>query len=163
MSNAAHINTPTLSPLKQRFVDVYIDTGNATEAAKRAGCKCKTEESFRVRGSQLLKELDLPIQQLLTEAGLNSLKILRTVAQGLDAYQVQVFVNKDTGEITEHRTPDWAARRGFADMAVRLKGGYPKQQMELPFAVHDGRVVITAQFATNTGKFEDSDEERLAA
>ncbi|MCF8118362.1 MAG: terminase small subunit [Desulfarculaceae bacterium] len=148
MSNAAHINTPTLSPLKQRFVDVYIETGNATKAAKRAGCKCKSDESFRVRGSQLLKELDLPIQGLLTAAGLNSLKILRTVVQGLEAYQVQVFVNKDTGEITEHRTPDWAARRGFADMAVRLKGGYPKQQMELQFGMDGDKMLVSAEFAT---------------
>lgn len=163
MSKVVSINALRLTPLKRRFIDAYIETGNATEAAKRAGCKCNSEESFRVRGSQLLKELDLPIQELLTVAGLNSLKILRTVAQGLEAYQVQVFVNKETGEITEYKTPDWAARRGFADMAIKLKGGYPKQQLELPFPMHDGRVIVTAQFATNTGSFQGEDEERLAA
>ena len=113
-----------------------------------------------MRGHQLLKELDLPIQQLLTASGLNSLKILRTISEGLEAYQVQLFTNKETGEITEYRTPDWAARGRFADMAVKLKGGYPKQQMELPFAVHDGRVVIAAEFATHSGDFG---EDRLAA
>lgn len=138
-----------LTPLEARFVRAYMEHGNGTQAAKEAGCQCKSDDSFRARGSQLLKRLDGPIQHLMAEAGLTSLEILRSVAQGLNAVRETVNFDDD-GKATVHESPDWPSRARFTEIAIRLKGGYPKPQLELPFEVQDGRVVITAEFATNT-------------
>lgn len=134
-----------LSPLDARFLRAYIRHGNAGRAAKEAGCKCQTPEAFRVRGSQMLKRLNGPLQDLMGAAGLTSADILRTIAQGINAKAAHVAYDK-FGGLHVYKSPDWQARARFADMAIRLMGGYPKHQMELPFAVADGKLVITAEF-----------------
>lgn len=45
-----------LSPKKQAFADYYIETGNATEAAKKAGYSSRTAYS---QGSRLLKDVEV--------------------------------------------------------------------------------------------------------
>lgn len=134
-----------LSPLDARFLRAYIRHGNAGRAAKEAGCKCQTPEAFRVRGSQMLKRLNGPLQDLMGAAGLTSVEILRTIAQGINAKSTHVSWDK-FGDLHVYKSPDWQARARFTDMAIRLMGGYPKHQMELPFAVQDGKLVITAEF-----------------
>lgn len=136
-----------LKPMDIKFIRSYVaNGGNATEAAKDAGCKCKTEESFQTRGSQLKAKLDGPIRELMTHAGLTSLDILRTLVEGLGAKRANVHWDQDN-EAHVHESPDWQARLRATDMAIKLQGGYPKAQMELPFAVDgQGRLIITAEF-----------------
>ena len=37
-----------ISVKQQKFIDVYIELGNATEAAKRAGYKCRSAHAMRI-------------------------------------------------------------------------------------------------------------------
>lgn len=152
-----NIEQVKLTPQQARFVAAYIRTGNATEAAKAAGCRCKTEESFRSRGSQLLKELDFPIQAIMAEAGLTSLAILRTLAEGLSAKQIHIAISKKTGQVHKHETPDWGARARFTDMALKLKNAYPKKQMELE--LNDRRAMPKSELQKRLGALE----QKLAA
>lgn len=135
------------SPLEIRFIHAFVNNGgNATEAAKEAGCNCNTEESFQVRGSQLKAKLDGPIGDLMKYAGLTSLDILRTLANGLNATRETVGFTK-FGDTVVHESPDWPARLKATDIAIKLQGGYPKAQLELPFSVDEnGHLVITAEF-----------------
>lgn len=144
---AAQAQDIQLKPQQARFVRAYIETGNATTAAKAAGCKCSSEDSFRVRGSQLLKECNHPIQSLMAEAGIASLELLRRVSNGLGAKDEQACIEK--GKVHKWTTPNWGARARFTDMAIKLYGGYPKQQMELPFEIQDGKINLVCEFATN--------------
>lgn len=143
---AAQAQDIQLKPQQARFVRAYIETGNATKAAKEV-CKCSSEGSYRTRGSQLLKQCNHPIQSLMAEAGIASLELLRRVANGLGAKDKQVVVNKHGSH--EFFTPNWGARARFTDMAIKLYGGYPKQQMELPFEIVNGKISLVCEFATN--------------
>jgi len=145
--NQAGNDISSLKPLEARFIRAYvINGGNATQAAKDAGCKCRSEASFQVRGCQLKAKLDLPIRELMSAAGLSSLEILRSLVGGLAAERDHVQWTPD-GRALVHRSPDWQARLRATDMAIKLQGGYPKAQMELPFAVdQNGRLMITAEF-----------------
>ena len=48
-----------LTPKQQRFVSEYLKTGNATEAAKASGYKCKTDHAYEVVGNRLLRNVEV--------------------------------------------------------------------------------------------------------
>lgn len=43
-----------ISPLQARFVHEYIKCWNATDAARAAGYKCKSDKAYSVQGARLL-------------------------------------------------------------------------------------------------------------
>lgn len=55
-----------LTPKQQRFVTEYLKSGNATEAVRRAGYQCKSDDAARVQGARLLTNANL--QGALNEA-----------------------------------------------------------------------------------------------
>lgn len=137
-----------LKPQEARFLEAYLRHGNASRAAREAGCQCRSDAAFRTKGSELLKKLNLPLKQLMAAAGLTSPAILRSIAQGMNAKTAHVSYDK-FGGLHVYKTADHQARARFTEMAIRLLGGYPKSQLELPFAVEDGKLVITAEFEVN--------------
>lgn len=48
-----------LTPKQQRFVSEYLRLGNATQAAKEAGYKCKTDHAYEVVGNRLLRNVEV--------------------------------------------------------------------------------------------------------
>ncbi|MCB2226677.1 MAG: hypothetical protein KQH53_08360 [Desulfarculaceae bacterium] len=136
---------------RRKFLRAYIELNDLGKAIKAAGSKCSTEASCQSLGSQILKEIkeNASFEEIMEEAGLDVFSIVGTAKAGVEATQVNLFQNKKTGEITEYHVPDWGARARFVDIIMKLRGGYPKNQMELPFEVQDGRVMITAEFASN--------------
>ena len=54
-----------LTEKQKRFIDYYIETGNASESARRAGYKAKTAKAMQTIGSQNLAKLSEHIQQKL--------------------------------------------------------------------------------------------------
>lgn len=56
-----------LSDKQQKFIDYYIETGNATEATKRAGYQAKSEKAYQNIGSENLGKLGDQIQERLDE------------------------------------------------------------------------------------------------
>lgn len=48
-----------LTPKQQLFVSEYLKTGNATEAARRAGYACKSSHAFEVQGNRLLRNAEV--------------------------------------------------------------------------------------------------------
>lgn len=59
--------TRKLSPKQEKFIDAYIELGNATEAAKKAGYKCKTDNAFSSIGAENLQKLEFLINGRLEE------------------------------------------------------------------------------------------------
>ena len=51
-----------LTPKQEAFIDYYIQTGNATEAARLAGYRAKRESTMRSIGAENLTKLDAQIQ-----------------------------------------------------------------------------------------------------
>lgn len=56
-----------LTEKQKRFIDYYIETANATESAKRAGYKAKTEKAMGNIGSENLEKLGAFIKIKLQE------------------------------------------------------------------------------------------------
>ena len=54
-----------LAEKEKRFIDYWLETGNATEAARRAGYTAKTESTMRSIGSNNLTKLAKYIEPLL--------------------------------------------------------------------------------------------------
>lgn len=48
-----------LTPKQQRFVTEYLKSGNATEAAKQAGYKCKSDHAYEVQGNRLVRNAEV--------------------------------------------------------------------------------------------------------
>lgn len=54
-----------LTEKQKRWIDYYIETGNATEAARRAGYRAKSENSLNSIGAQNLVKLKTFIEEKL--------------------------------------------------------------------------------------------------
>lgn len=57
-----------LTEKQKRFIDYYVETGNATEAARRAGYDAKTNRALESIGSENLRKLDVYIKERLKPA-----------------------------------------------------------------------------------------------
>ena len=141
--------------LRRKFLKAYFQLGDLGKAVRAAGSKCSTEASCQSLGSQILKDIqeNAGIEEIMREAGLDMVSILAVEKEGLKATQVHVFHNPKTGEITEHHVPDWNARYRFMDAGIKLHGGYPNKQQELPFVLQGAEEGFTIKFptATDTG------------
>lgn len=56
-----------LSIKQKKFIDAYIELGNATEAAKQAGYKCKNSGAYSAVGAENLRKLKKFIDVRLAE------------------------------------------------------------------------------------------------
>ncbi|MDR2007001.1 MAG: terminase small subunit [Acidaminococcales bacterium] len=56
-----------LTEKQKRFIDFYVETGNATEAAKKAGYKAGSEKAYQNIGSENLGKLGVFIKERLAE------------------------------------------------------------------------------------------------
>lgn len=99
--------------LKQRkWLDLYIKTGNATEAARQA-YDC-TEQSARVIGCENLAKLN--VEEFMESMGLTDHKLFTKLADGLDAFKMShSFTEADTP------LPDYAVRHKYLETALKLK------------------------------------------
>lgn len=59
------MNEEKLTEKQKRFIDYYIETGNATESARKAGYKAKTDKAMGNIGSENLEKLGVFIQTKL--------------------------------------------------------------------------------------------------
>lgn len=52
-----------LTEKQKKFIDYYVETGNATEAARRAGYDAKTDRALESIGSENLRKLEVYIKE----------------------------------------------------------------------------------------------------
>lgn len=82
-----------ISVKQQKFIDAYIELGNATEAAKRAGYKCRSAHAYESLGAENVRKLEPFINERMKE-----LKQAKTA----DLTEVLEFLTSVLrGEITE--------------------------------------------------------------
>lgn len=60
-------NEEKLTLKQQKFIDFYIETGNATESARLAGYKAKTDKAMGNIGSENLEKLGIFIAKKMSE------------------------------------------------------------------------------------------------
>ena len=123
-----------LTPKQRKWLRVYLETGNYTEAARQA-YNCKTNDSAWSMGYYNLRRLEIPIKNLMDLAGLSDAAIMRTVQDGLKATKVVVATHE--GNITDEKTyVDYPTRKQYAELALKTKG-HLKEQIQLEAVIHD--------------------------
>ncbi len=103
----------TLKQLK--FIQIYIETGNATKAAMTA-YRCKNENVAKSLGSENLTKPDIAceIEKYRRKGGLSIQKAINAINDAYDA-------EKKGG-------PDHNVRLRSADMTLKLADAYPKNR-----------------------------------
>lgn len=110
---------PKLTIRQRKWLDAYLETLNATEAAKRAGYRCKTEGSFRAVGCQNLTTLNGLIRKWISDVGLSEEKVKLKIIEGLDAKETKFFAHE--GKVTDRRDVQaWAIQAKFTEMAAKV-------------------------------------------
>ena len=107
--------------IKQRkWLKVYIETGNATEAAMQA-YNCKKRDTARALGAENLAKLSGPVSEILDMAGLTNGKLMDSIADGVGAMKTEIakFQGKIGGE---KDYIDYPTRKGYIEIALNLKG-----------------------------------------
>jgi hypothetical protein len=119
--------------LKQRkWIRIYIDTGNATEAAMQV-YDCKDRDSAAVIGFENLRKLNY--DDFLEEAGITDELLKKKIMEGLDStkqigarkivqgartgHEIRVDANTDTDDFID--VPDYAVRHKYLETALKLK------------------------------------------
>jgi len=108
----------TLKQLK--FIQIYIETGNATKAAMTA-YRCKNENVAKSLGSENLTKPDIAceIDKYRKEGGLSIQKAINAINDAYDAEK------KGAGQAS---VPDHNVRLRSADMTLKLADAYPKNK-----------------------------------
>ena len=108
--------------IKQRkFLKVYIETGNATEAAEQA-YDCKDRGSAQSLGSETLSKLvNGPLKSRMDAAGLTDEYLMSVLHDGLVADKVEI--DKYEGAIMDEKAfPDHRTRARYAELVLKWKG-----------------------------------------
>ena len=116
---------------QKAFADYYIETGNATEAAKRAGYSEKTAYST---GNRMLKNVEVstyiaertaPTEQKRIATGDEVMEFLTAVMRGeiKDAFDLPPSLadRKDAAKELAKRTVDIEARKANTDIVQNMK------------------------------------------
>ena len=108
--------------LKQRkFIKAYIQTGNATQAAKDAGYECKTDAAFAEMGSRLVRKVKGTISKIMGEIGLDDAMLAQKALEGLNAMVVKPFA-RDGVVISEPAYIDFPTRAKYLEIVSKMKG-----------------------------------------
>ena len=111
----------TLKQLK--FIQIYIETGNATKAAMEA-YRCKNENVAKSLGSENLTKPDIAyeIDKYRKKGGLSIQKAINAIDDAYDAERKGA-----SGE----GVPDHNVRLRSADMTLKLANAYPSRAQEV--------------------------------
>jgi hypothetical protein len=110
----------TLSPKQRNLVKALGTAASVAEAGRIAGY------SDRTAAHRALTAIELKMPELMDREGLTDEVLVNNYLRpGLAATKREHFANG--GVVLETREePDWATRRGFLDMAFKVKGKYLK-------------------------------------
>lgn len=118
-----------LTVKQRKWLKVYLETGNATEAAMQA-YDCKDRESASALGAENLRKLRGPVRDLMEARGLTVGRLLAVLGGGLDAERVEVA--KFQGAISGEKSyRDWPTRHRYLDTAMKLLGLYAPEKHEV--------------------------------
>jgi len=108
--------------LKQRrFIKAYIQTGNATQAAKDAGYECKTDAAYAEMGSRLVRNVEARMCEILVEGGLDNATLAKKALEGLNAMVVKPFAEHGV-VVSEPAYIDYPTRAKYLEIIAKMKG-----------------------------------------
>ena len=112
-----------LTPKQRKFWRHYSHYHNKAAAAKYAGCRCNSLQSFSTQGNEILKSLELQMGELLDAQGLTDEAMSRPLQEGIEAQKPLIATWE--GKITDQLwIADHPTRAKFLEMFHRLKGNF---------------------------------------
>lgn len=119
--------TKKITPKQQKFIDAYLELGNATEAAKRAGYKCRNDGAYNTLGAQNVRKLkvfiDERMQELKSSKTADLTEVMEFLTSVLRGEVSESVFNPVTGEREDIR----ANVRTRVDAARELLKRYPNK------------------------------------
>jgi len=118
-----------LSIKQRRFVKCYLQSGNASAAALKAGYK------NRQRGFELVSKLVNSglFREFLEQNGLNDNELIKVLKEGLQATKVVGYLNNKTNgtqKVSDEfvEIPDYNCRHRYLETALKLKHLFPEKE-----------------------------------
>jgi len=94
---------------ERKFIEAYITNGgNATRAYLAINPNCK-EKSARELGHRMLTKVDIKIEKILDQIGLNDVYLAQKLKEGLESENLSIRIR-------------------YLDMAYKLKDVYPTER-----------------------------------
>ena len=126
-----------LSIKQRKFWKAYTETGNLAEGARAAGSKAKDSHSLSQVGYQMLKSIEVSVDELLELKGLSDNKLLKVLEDGLNATKViscNIIAKDGEGMTDAHSATkdfvdveDYPTRHKYLETALKLKGHMDKK------------------------------------
>lgn len=116
-----------ISVKQQKFIDAYIELGNATEAAKRAGYKCRSAHAYESLGAENVRKLEpfinARMKELKQAKTADLTEVLEFLTSVLRGEITEIVFNPIDGQQEEVR----ANVRSRVDAARELLKRYPSK------------------------------------
>jgi len=120
MAKKTPSNPYGLTIKERKWLKIYLESGNATKAAREA-YGCTTDSSASTQGSMLLRKLDIPMNDLLDDMGLSDGCLALLLKEGLAATKI-VTKRVDGKGTTTDDEPDHAIRKFYLELTYKVKG-----------------------------------------
>lgn len=112
---------------------------NKTESARRAGYKCKSEESLRKMGCQNFTKLADKLEKWFDEVGLSENALRKKLLSLIDAKETKFFSTPEKDAdgntvdimIVEREVEAIETQRRTLDMAIKIRGMYAAEKREV--------------------------------
>lgn len=111
-----------LTPKQRKWLEVYVETSNATEAAMQS-YDCKDRHTAQNIGYENMSKLGFG--ELMEYMGLSDAKLLKKTEEGLDATRTISAISGDRAKGTDMDfvdVPDYAVRHRYLETILKLKG-----------------------------------------
>src|SRR3989344_9049529 len=130
------MKTDKLTLKQRKWLEIYLETGNATAAARRA-YNCN-ERSARQIGYENMTKLDFT--DVLEAHGATAAMLVKLIVEGAKATKL----------IKDKEVPDWEARHKYLITILRLKNMYPQTEVTNNNAEEPIRIVFQDPFQDPT-------------
>ena len=116
------INKLTLK--QKRFIKYYLESGNASQSALKAGYKNR-QSAFMNMSNVVIKDT---LYQYMERQGLTEKKLLEVLVRGLEAYKLNSKDKKSADHATRHKFLETALKlkellRDKVEVSGEIKGG----------------------------------------
>lgn len=121
---------PKLTLKQKAWLSAYLDCFNATEAARRAGYRCRDDQSFGAVGHENFKKLEPRILEWVNRQGFSEAQLKTRIMAGFDAMDTRTAAHE--GVITDAKDfIAWEVRRRYLDMACKIMGLYAPDKVDV--------------------------------
>jgi hypothetical protein len=110
-----------LSPKQKAFIRLWKESPDSdpTEIARKAGYAPNTIHNLGVNVVNRCRE---HLQKELEDAGINAAELRRKLAEGLQAFTVKEFVDRQGVVIRAQPLPDYGTRHRYLETVLKVQG-----------------------------------------